>query len=63
MVVFRGEKGFVYDCIVLNVVVVDYLFGCEGVESFLDVIERVKEVIDSGWVLNVILYYIDRSKW
>lgn len=62
MVVFRGEKGFVYDCIVFNVVVIDYLLGCIGVESFFIVVERVRDVIDSGWVLNVMLNYIERSR-
>ncbi|XP_031501118.1 uncharacterized protein LOC116264839 isoform X1 [Nymphaea colorata] len=54
----RGEKGPVYDRIVLNAGLVDHLLGCPGAEDALSAMERAREAIDSGKALKRLMAYI-----
>ncbi|KAI4384147.1 hypothetical protein MLD38_002335 [Melastoma candidum] len=57
----RGEKGPVYDRIVLNAGLVDHLLGCDGGEDISLAFERARETIDSGKALKKLLNYIKSS--
>ena len=55
-----GEKGHVYDRIVLNAAMTDYLLGiCPNAEQAL---QRTKRAINSGRALAHIRAYIEKSK-
>ena len=55
-----GEKGHVYDRIVLNTAMTDYLLGiCPNVEVAL---QRTRHAIDSGCALTHLRAYIEASK-
>jgi anthranilate phosphoribosyltransferase len=55
-----GEKGHVYDRIVLNTAVTDYLFGFCADPS--EAVQRTKEAIDSGRALVRLKAYVERSR-
>lgn len=55
-----GERGHVYDRIVLNTAMTDYLLGiCPNVEEAL---QRTRHAIDSGCALTHLRAYIEASK-
>ena len=59
MAALSGQKGHVYDRIVLNTAIKDYLLGlCPDPHQAL---ERTKEAIDSGRALAHLKAYIDKS--
>ena len=55
----RGERGHVYDRIVLNTAMTDYLLGiCPNPDEAL---RRTKDAIDSGRALARLRAYIEKS--
>ncbi|GMJ08224.1 hypothetical protein like AT1G70570 [Hibiscus trionum] len=57
----HGQKGPVYDRIVLNAGIVDHLLGCDGAEDVTVALDRAREAIDSGKALKKLLNYIKVS--
>ncbi|KAG5520812.1 hypothetical protein RHGRI_033399 [Rhododendron griersonianum] len=57
----RGQKGPVYDRIVLNTGMVDHLLGCDGAQDVSLAMDRAREAIDSGKALTKLLNYLKIS--
>lgn len=62
MEALKGEKGAVYDRIVLNAAMADFLLQCRGANDISSAIERAKEAIDSGRALKHLLNYVERTQ-
>ncbi|KAK8946872.1 hypothetical protein KSP39_PZI007019 [Platanthera zijinensis] len=56
-----GEKGPIYDRIILNAGMVDHLLGCRGAEDVQIALQRAREAIDSGKALNRLQSFIKIS--
>eukprot|EP00250_Pteridium_aquilinum_P034474 c7642_g1_i1 orf=533-2338(-) len=59
----KGDKGPVYDRIILNAAIADNLLGCQGATDMAVAIERAKEAVDSGSALARLMNYIQASRF